>query len=94
MEKIPDTVLSKNKMAALMVDVQLMEAAMNTNIMKTEFSPATPPNTNILKKHGISKKQFDESFEYYAQHPELFAEIYQLVLDDLSKMQAEVMNKK
>lgn len=92
--KIPSTVLSKEKMAALMLDIQLMEATMNTSIMKTEFLSAAPPNTNILKKNGVSKKQYDESFEFYANHPELFAEIYQIVLNDLSKMQAEVMNKR
>ena len=91
---IPATILPKDKMAALMLDIHLLEATMNTNIMKTEFLPAAPLHTDIFKKNGVSKKQFDDSFDFYAKHPELFSEVYQVVLDDLSKMQAEVMNKK
>ena len=94
-EKIPDTVLSKEKMAEVMVDIHLQEAAMNLNTNPGVIASAQPEvNADALKKNNIIKKQYDESFTYYTQNPEQLAEIYQMVLNTLSKMQAEVMNKK
>jgi hypothetical protein len=92
--KIPDTVLPKEKMAELMLDIQLFESTMSVSLLKEENVILEIPKTNILKKHGVTKKQYDESFEYYSQHPNLFSEVYAIVLNDLSRMQAEVMNEK
>ena len=92
--KIPDTVLSKEKMAELMLDIQLYESSMGISLFKEENVLLEIPKTDILKKHGLTKKQYDESFEFYSKHPELFSEVYTIVLNDLSKMQAEVTNGK
>ena len=92
--KIPDTVLSKEKMAEVMLDIQLYESSMSISLFKEENVLLEIPKTNILKKHGLTKKQFDESFEFYSQHPEMFSEVYTIVLNNLSRMQAEITNSK
>ncbi len=93
---IPPAVLPKQKMAEVMLDVHLLEAAMSLNAYNadrvTTQNPA--PLFDVFTKHKITKKRYNESFEFYSQHPDLLAEVYQLVLDNLSKMQAEVMNRK
>ena len=93
---IPSTVISKQKMAEVMIDIHLLEATMNLN--NYNIDRITNGNSSILydvfKKHKITKKEYRESFNYYSQHPEILTEVYQLVLDNLSKMQAEVMNRK
>ena len=93
---IPDNILSKQKMVEVMLDVHLLEASMSLNATSIDKNnPANPTaDFDVLKKNKISKKQYNESFDYYTQHPELLNEVYQLVLNDLSKMQAEVLNKK
>ncbi len=93
---IPDTILAKKKMAEVMLDVHLLEASMSLNISNADkVSAGNPtPNFDVLKKNNISKKQYDESFYFYSQHPDLLNEVYQIVLNDLSKMQAQVVNKK
>jgi hypothetical protein len=94
--RIPDNIMSKEKMTTVMLDVQLLEATMNLNTFSVDKVSAggIVQISDILKKNNITKKQYDESFIFYTQHPELLTEIYQLVLNDLSKMQAHVMNKK
>ncbi|MCE3279602.1 MAG: hypothetical protein K0S44_1793 [Bacteroidetes bacterium] len=92
---IPSSVLSKEKMAEVMVDVHLLEATLNVQVgsndkLKTEGASSI----NVYNKHQVTKAQFDESFEFYTQNPEMLVEIYQLVLNDLSKLQAEVMTGK
>jgi len=93
---IPANIFSKQKMVNVMLDIHLLEASMSLNATSVDKNnPANPASYfDVLKKNNISKKQYDESFEFYSQHPALLNEIYQLVLNDLSKMQAEVSNKK
>jgi Domain of unknown function (DUF4296) len=90
---IPDTVLSKEKMAAVMVDIHLLEASMNVTGMNPKridlAGSSMVLNIDLLKKHNITKQQFQDSFAFYSIHPALLSEVYQLVLNDLSKMQAE-----
>jgi hypothetical protein len=97
---IPDTVLPQEKMAKVMVEVHLLEATLNMNAPNPNNASITlpgnaiVPNADIFKSQNITKEQYDESFVFYTQHPNLLVEIYQLVLNDLSKMQAEVMTEK
>lgn len=91
---IPDTVLSQEKMAEVLVDIHLLEASMNVHANPmTIASTDMQVGADVFKKHAITKKQYDESFVYYSQNPKLLGEIYQLVLNSLSKMQAEIMGK-
>lgn len=74
-----------------MVDIHLLEATMNMNIAATDKVSIA---VDVFKKHDITKEQYQESYTFYTEHPEVFTEVYQLVLNDLSKMQAEVSNGK
>jgi hypothetical protein len=93
---VPDHMLPKEKMAEVMVDIHILEATLNIHIgnegkIKADGSPV---HINIYNKHQITKEQFEESYTFYTENPELLVEIYQLVLNDLSRLQAEVMNLK
>jgi hypothetical protein len=90
---IPDSVIPKEKMAEVMLDIQLLEATLNINV-GNENKAVAQSSINIFSRHQITKEQFEESYTFYAENPELLTEIYQLVLNDLSKLQAEVMNGK
>lgn len=93
---IPDTILSQEKMAEVMVDVHLLEAALNVNALSRDqqIMNSIHPDSDILKKHNVTREKYQESFTFYSQNPLLLAEVYQFVLNNLSKMQAEVMTKK
>lgn len=90
---IPTTTLSKEKMIGIMLDIHISEATMNMTPINKNVSEKPVPAIDVLKKNSISKEQFDESFIFYTQHPLLLNEIYDEVMDSLSKMQAEVMGK-
>jgi hypothetical protein len=93
-ENIPANILSKEDMAEILVDVHLLEASINLNViptLTTNVNEQTP--VDIFKKNNITKKQYEESLNYYTEHPQVLAEVYDLVLISLSKMQAKSMNK-
>ena len=92
---IPETILPKDKMIAVMVDIHIVEASLNLNLAPTgSITSKGESYYNILKSNHISKQQYDESFKFYVEHPELCNEIYEGVLNELSKKQAEETNKK
>lgn len=93
---IPDTVLSQEKMSEVLVDVHLLEASLNVSTYNRDQVVVSTiyPNSDVLKKNNVTKKQYQESFDFYSRNPLLLTEVYQLVLNNLSKMQAEVMSKK
>ena len=47
----------------------------------------------ILKKKNISEEKFHESMKFYAEHPELLKEIYDEVVNELSRREGELENK-
>lgn len=95
-ESIPSDIIPKQKMADILLDVHLLEAAMSLNTYRPDMvaNGNHAPAFDVFKKNKTTEELYNESFEYYAQHPELLNEVYQLVMENLSKMQAEVMNKK
>lgn len=96
-EHIPENILSKEKMAALLTDVNMLEAALNLNLsseMQVGNENREATMLAILKKNNVAKEVYDESFQFYAQHPELFSEVYKLTLSNLSELQAKVANEK
>lgn len=95
-EARPRDVLPEKKMIETLVDVQLFEAMLAENKMRDD-SLAIFVKTNyaeIFSKHGIQEEQFQRTFEYYEQHPGKMDEMMTRVIDELSKIEAEVKGDK
>lgn len=93
-EIIPENVFSQEKMVSVMVDVQLVEATLSVNQLKGDEAKEAAANyyDSVLKQHNISREEFDVSFKYYAERPGLMEQIYDEMLNVLSKKLAEVEN--
>lgn len=91
-EKVPQGILSKEKMVPLLVDLHLTEP-----LYAQRFALGLPDSTalddlylSFLKKHKVSRKQFEKSVFYYGKHPEQYKEIYNKVLDRLGEMESKI----
>lgn len=94
---IPANILSKEKMAKLLTDVHILEASMNLNLsneIRSVNENREETMLAVLKKDEVTREQYDESFQFYSEHPELFGEVYKLVLSNLSELQAKTANEK
>jgi hypothetical protein len=94
-ERIPGNILQKDKMVAVMTDVQIAEASIlyqnsRGNIVENR---AKDYYRYVFEKHRITEKQFRESFTYYTTRPELMDKLYEAVIIEISKRQAEQSNK-
>lgn len=85
---IPAGVLNKEAFTQVLVDFALAESAANTNIknipvLKIDSSYAFDP----LKENKVSKAQYDSTIAFYSAHAELYKEVYENVLTELSSIQ-------
>jgi hypothetical protein len=84
-------VLPRDKMVAVMADVQIAEASIMFQNNKGNIveNRAKDYYRFVFDKHRITEKQFRESFSYYASKPELMEKLYESVINEISKKQAE-----
>jgi hypothetical protein len=91
-EVIPDDILPHKKMVMLLCDVHMAEAAYQIHNLGTTDSTkniAYGYYRKIFEKNKISEADFKKSFLYYSQHPDVLNKIYQDVITEMSKRQAE-----
>lgn len=82
----PD-VIPKDKMLKIMEDVFLIEnhyqlSYGSPSVYKVSLDSSY---TQLLKSHGVSKKQYEESFTYYAHKPEILLDIQQEIIANLNR---------
>ena len=95
-EKTPKGVLPIDKMTAVMIDIQLIEAGIvvrkyNRTQRKDQI---TDYYRALYHKHKITKETFDLSLQYYTDHPGQLEEIYESMMEKLSELEAKAENEK
>jgi hypothetical protein len=91
---IPDSVLPQDTMAAVLVDMQILEAlkvkagitdSLSRDSMLVEYAL-------IFKKHHMNQEQFEQSLDFYKANPRLLEGIYDKTINELSRLQAMLGN--
>ena len=88
--------LSQSQMGKILFDVQLAEAY-STMVIKDTVHKLTGRNMDslgvyykeILAHHKVSEQLFNESLNYYREHPDELDSIYTKMLPEFEKLQAE-----
>ena len=91
---IPPNVLSKEKMTEVITDIHLAEAEASIRTFPDSTSKEKLSFQKIFQNHSITKNQYDESLQFYMEHPEILDTVYDNVLNELSKMQGEAAQGK
>jgi hypothetical protein len=87
--EIPENIIPADSMVTIMADLHVAEATMmNAGGYNRDMKSAYI--TNVLSKSGIDKNRFQKSFDFYSSNPSLFADIYENVVVEISKRQAEL----
>lgn len=87
-EKLPEGIMDTSEMIDFMTDVYILEgyfAIENNHNYDTVSPEALRAYDEMLRKHGVNREQADSSLGYYAERPELFAEINDAALRRLEK---------
>lgn len=101
----PDDLIPEEKMVNVLADVHLLEAALTLRqpslrqpmIMRADPSIVQAPAGggkslqyyDIFKKHELTREQYEKAMLWYTSHPEELNLIYDKVLVELTRRQAE-----
>ena len=90
-EQIPDYVMSEERFAEVLTEVQIAETIVRLGYHRNSDSLYLNDSIygSALKKMEVSKADFDSNMTYYLNNPEKFERVYDLVLNTLSTRSAE-----
>ncbi|MFZ9981552.1 MAG: DUF4296 domain-containing protein [Cyclobacteriaceae bacterium] len=85
-EEKPKGVLSKDEMAAMLVDFYLREARIKTNTVPDDSGAVIFSHLRRIfaQKNGINDSIIDRSFNYYIARPHELQDVYTRVIDTLA----------
>lgn len=92
--EVPLGIASRKEMAQILADVHLAEATVGQKYAYNDHSTKRAYFESVFTKHGITRDEFNESLEWYARHPRIFAEVYADAVDILEAKHADVDNYK
>ena len=81
--KIPENILTQEKMMPILVDIHVIEGARNGSIMLGDTNGIEDYYAKLYEKHGVTEDQFKSSFAFYSDNAKFFIPIYEEVLDSL-----------
>ena len=91
-DQVPEYIISPEQMDEVLVDIHIAEAALKYKRGRGEKFKLYSNQyfDHVFKKHNISKKQFEESLEYYYKHEKQLDDIYKNVLKELERIKKEI----
>jgi len=88
----PSKLLSESEMVIVLTEIQIAEAGFSINKNRKDADSLKPEYYDkILSQYSITLHQFKENVDYYHHSPKEMEKIYEQVLENLSKVQSEVI---
>jgi hypothetical protein len=92
--KTPADVMSRDSMVQVMATVHITEARiMQANNQQLKQEEKSRFVLQSLSNHQIDTALFNRSFSWYASHPDLFSEMYDDILSEISRRQVGISDK-
>jgi hypothetical protein len=87
----PDDVLDHDKFVLVMTDVQLLEATSRKKLIRDGDPKERTAQfyKQLFDKHEITEEEFKRSYLWWNSEPELMVEVYEKVLENLSRLEEE-----
>lgn len=82
--------IGREKMAMIITDLTLIESDMNIKSFPSSIKFEEAYRFNVFKDYGITVSDYNSSLQFYSENPEEFKKVYDLVLENLSRIQAEM----
>jgi len=90
-EEIPPGIISKDSMISIMADIHIAEARLINagGVVVKQKDVKSAYMRKILSEASDDTTRFLKSFDFYATHPEIFSQMYEQIIVEISKRQAE-----
>ena len=91
---LPEGILDRKALVPVLVDVHLAQASVA--ILRTADTTAHAMGDYmdfILRQHGLDTATYARTIRFYGEHPDLLSDLYDDVIDELSRIQGEAQQK-
>ncbi|MFZ7115480.1 MAG: DUF4296 domain-containing protein [Bacteroidota bacterium] len=87
---VPEDVIPMKELQAILSDIHIAQAASSNAVLSDSSIYSNKEYVDyILKQHNIKREDFLKSMKFYTENPVLLEEVYDSVITQLSRMQAE-----
>ncbi len=87
--EIPDGIVARDSMVTLLAEVHIAEATLIKSGSKgLDITIKSAYLQDVLNNAGVDTARFLQSFDFYSTQPEMFAEMYEEVVVEISKRQS------
>ena len=85
-----EKLIPRDSMVMLMVDIHITDAILIQAVNHRKIQPNQIPSyySDLLKTHNVSKLRFDNSLQHYSDDLEVFSEMYDNIMAELSLKKA------
>lgn len=91
----PKNVLNQDDMVEFLTDLHKLEGSLVVKSNTSSDSKVDEKYYNaLLKKHGITKADFDSSLVWYVHNPKKFSKMYSKVVENLTQFEKDVNDRK
>ena len=84
---IPAEILGKEKMTAILTDIHLVEGAKLGRRIMGDTVLADVYYQKVFEKYEVSQEKFEESFNFYSDHPDIMDKLYDQVIENLNSVE-------
>lgn len=83
---IPSEIIQPDKMVNILIDVHQADAKVsNLRILEdSAYVLMRHYDLAIYREHGVSEDDYRTSYQWYLQHPEVYKDLYVVVVDSLA----------
>jgi hypothetical protein len=84
---VEDDLLPRDRFREVLLEAQLIEARMNRELVAQPEGevPTAKYYEELFTKEGVTKEQFQRTFDHYADRPEELKAIYEEIITELSQ---------
>ncbi|WP_439882395.1 DUF4296 domain-containing protein [Pontibacter sp. MBLB2868] len=82
----PKNLVPEDKMVQILADIHIAESRIETKVVYPDTALMTYNywQKEILQKHGVTEKQFRDTYRYYQNHLKEMDALYETIIDTLS----------
>lgn len=92
-EEIPSDVISEEKMITIMTEIELTQALIKLKASVQDTINEKQLYDEVYTEFDISEEMFNKSVEYYCEDPNKIKDMYNKVIENLTKKQSEQQRK-
>lgn len=92
-EQTPESIIPEEQMVSLITEIELTQAFIKLRTTESDSLNQAVLFQTVFDQLNVTQEEFNESLDFYSEHPQQLEDIYNKVIVSLSEKQASVQLK-